>query len=112
MGLTNEEYQTIRRDKFSKKYPFGMHNFIWILLGTDFRNDVACLPGQYLVNLVVALLNTYFEDQSIYEKVGNLPRDQQLLCIDCLSYHLGLNNVSGNALLAATHQYKLISSLE
>lgn len=107
--LRRDRYQEIT-NIYEDQYPEGMKNFVNLWLETDIHlriqkecgpkgiyyqpdSDMRLVYYYYLVN---KFLNTEFQDQSIYKKVRDLPREDRYLAIDCLSYFLGMNPHNGN----------------
>ena len=95
---------------YNKKYPEGLKNFvhIWVQSGIQQKIQQQAQDSRsrypkntdmriiYYYNLIDKFLNTEFQDQKIYNRVNDLPQEDQLLAIDCLSWYLGMNPHNGN----------------
>jgi len=108
--LSERESKKHLRKTYHLRFPDGMMNFIDKFLSTDPHlkiQDMCSIGGQlykehidmritYYRNLILTLLNTSFQDQTVYKTVRDLPLEDRLLLIDCLSYNLGMNPHNGN----------------
>ncbi len=107
---------------YGKKYPKGMINFINIWIesyrqnienncskGGKYYNENKDMRIVYYIYLIINLLNTQFEDKSIYKHVNDLPIYDKYLIIDCLGFNLGMNPHNGNVhLLQIVKKYNLL----
>ena len=94
-------------------FPEGLNNFVNSYLddGVYKRIMKECSTGgkyydkrydmriRYYQYLILHFLNTQFEDQTIYKRVKDMPKEDQRMAVDCLSYHLGMNPRNGNIYL-------------
>lgn len=106
---------------YESKYPDGMKNFvnIWLKQGIQGEIQRMCGPNKklwqensdmrfiYYYHLIKTFLNTEFQEQSIYKKVKDLPKEDRYLAIDCLGCYLGMNPHNGNVhLLQVVKKFK------
>lgn len=82
-------------------FPAGLNNFIRLFLESQ-KNA----REQDSRELIIALLNTEFEDQTQYKKVTDLVFADQKICVECLAHHLGRLD-----LLDAAKKYRLLAFL-